>query len=539
MYGQADNSSLELDEQLACWVMFLEQWQQALDTQMEVIVLGDFNLDFLSFNRTDLPTNSQASKLKPLVDELFTRIIPYGVRQCVSGTTRQGRPGQADTALDHFWTNIPGKISPIQTMFNGFSDHRVIKGVRFAKLIRNSTRYVKKRSYKNFNESEFRRRIKNLSFWDIYCSTDVNDASNLLAEKLNVVLDQMAPIRTFQTRTNYSPWLSPESKKLINDRNNAQQKASESKSEEDWSVYKTIRNYVNSILKNEKSSWQKKKLENCNNDSGKLWKNVLGWLNWCSSSAPTKLFSAGQIITSPSLLANIMNTYFITKVNTIRQNLPPVNDDPLKTLKKIMRNRNSVTSFKFVDPDEVKKVILGLKNSKYCGFDNIDTYVLKLAVDEILPAVTHIINLSLQQCTFPSAWKVAKVIPLFKKGDSLEPKNYRPVAILVILSKVLERIVFKQIVEYMDSQKLFNPNHHGFRGHHSTSTAMIQMYDTWVEAVDQGEFAGVCMLDMSAAFDVVDPDLLLQKLALYGFDEEAVKWMRNYLTDRSQSVYID
>ena len=138
-------------------------------------------------------------------------------------------------------------------MFNGFSDNRVIKGVRFGKLIRNSTRYVKKRSYTNFNESEFRRRIKNLSFWDIYCCTDVNEASNLLAEKLNVVLDQMAPIRTFQTRTNYSPWLSPESKKLITDRNNAQQKASESKSEEDRIAYKTLRNYVNGILKNK--SW--------------------------------------------------------------------------------------------------------------------------------------------------------------------------------------------------------------------------------------------------------------------------------------------
>ena len=171
--------------------------------------------------------------------------------------------------------------------------------------------------------------------------------------------------------------------------------------------------------------------------------------------------------------------------------------------------------------------------------DNIDTYILKLVVDEILPAMTHVINLSIQQSVFPSTWKVAKVIPLFKKGDSLEPKNYRPVAILVIMSKVLERIIFQQVIEYMDSFKLLNPNHHGFRSHHSTSTAMIQMYDTWVEAVDRGELAGVCMLDMSAAFDVVDPELLLQKLQLYGFDDGAVEWMKNYLTNRSQSVYID
>ena len=62
---------------------------------------------------------------------------------------------------------------------------------------------------------------------------------------------------------------------------------------------------------------------------------------------------------------------------------------------------------------------------------------------------------------------------------------------------------------------------------------------TWVEAVDRGELSGVCMLDMSAAFDVVDPELLLQKLQLYGFDDGAVEWMKNYLTNRSQSVYID
>ena len=173
---------------------------------------------------------------------------------------------------------------------------------------------------------------------------------------------------------------------------------------------------------------------------------MLGWLNWCSSSAPTKLFSAGQIITSPSMLANLMNNYFIDKVTTIRQNLPPVNDDPLKTLKKLMNNRRSVFKLKFVHPDQVKKVILSLKNSKSCGLDNIDTYILKLVVDEILPAMTHVINLSIQQSIFPSTWKVAKVIPLFKKGDSLEPKNYRPVAILVIMSKVLERIVFQQVI---------------------------------------------------------------------------------------------
>ena len=95
--GQTDHSSLQISEQLARWVIFLDQWERALDSGKEVVVMGDFNLDFLSFHRTDLCSNSQAHRLKPLVEEMFTKIVPHGVKQCVVGPTRQGRVGQADS----------------------------------------------------------------------------------------------------------------------------------------------------------------------------------------------------------------------------------------------------------------------------------------------------------------------------------------------------------------------------------------------------------------------------------------------------------
>ena len=96
--------------------------------------------------------------------------------------------------------------------------------------------------------------------------------------------------------------------------------------------------------------------------------------------------------------------------------------------------------------------------------DEIDTFILKMVLDEILPAETHKVNLSLKAKEFPSNWKVSKVIPLLKKDDPLEPKNYGPMAILPILSKVLERIVFNQIVTYMNENEYFHPNHHGQDG---------------------------------------------------------------------------
>ena len=239
-------------------------------------------------------------------------------------------------------------------------------------------------------------------------------------------------------------------------------------------------------------------------------------------------------------MAELQNKYYINKVKTIRQNMPAQKKDPLHTLKQRMQGRSQPFSPGPVTPDQIEKIISSLKNSKASGVDMVDTYILKLIRTDIVPAVCHIVNLSLQTNKFPTKWKIAKIIPLYKgKGCKLDPKNYRPVAILPILSKILERAMFIKVLSHMDSNRYFNPSHHAYRSFHSTTTAMLQMYDTWLDANEDGDLAGVCMVDMSAAFDVVDTEILLEKLKLYGFDQNAIQWTWSYLTYRSQGVYID
>ena len=155
------------------------------------------------------------------------------------------------------------------------------------------------------------------------------------------------------------------------------------------------------------------------------------------------------------------------------------------------------------------KIISSLSNSSAFGMDQIETSVIKLIKAEILPSLTHIINLSISSGKFPTDWKKSKVVPLHKKEDPLNPKNYRPVAIIPILSKVLERVIFNQMIEYRNVNNLLHPNHHAYRTQHNTTTALIQMYDGWLQAVESDQLAGVCMLDMSAAFDLVDHNLLI------------------------------
>ena len=113
------------------------------------------------------------------------------------------------------------------------------------------------------------------------------------------------------------------------------------------------------------------------------------------------------------------NSFCVNKVQALRMNLPPSNLNPLDLVRHLMQRRTCSFSLQAVHPDEICKIIAKMKSSKSCGIDNIDTYVIKLAKDDLLPVITHLVNLSLKYKIFPSKWKLAKVIPLHKKDETL------------------------------------------------------------------------------------------------------------------------
>ena len=532
------NQSGSVTAQLQRWVTFLDRWEAALQEGREVMVLGDMNLDFLKWNRKDLPATDSSNRLKQLNEHLFDRIFPHGVSQLVRGATRVS-PIDPDSGLDHIYTNKPEKCSDVHTELTGGSDHKILKVTRFSKSYQRSVRYVRKRTFKKFSAEDFSEAVKQLSWYKLYMCENPDQAAEILTKELTDILDVMAPIRTIQMRRKYAPWLSDSTKDLLKVRDTAQAKAAQTRDQDDWRAYKNLRNTATSKMRSEKRNWEQQKLDNAQQDLGTLWGNVKTWLSWGNSGPPTKLFMNGEMLSSPARLSGAMNNFFITKVNLLRDRIPATEADPLVKLREIMQDRQCSFSLRPVTPQEVEKLIASLKNSKSTGVDYIDTWVIKLVAKEILPALTHIVNLSISQSEFPTIWKTAKVVPLLKKGDPLIAKNYRPVALLPIFSKVLEKAVFLQFIEYLDGNALLNPNHHGARHGHNTATALVQMYDQWAEEVDEGMMVGVMMIDLSAAFDMVDHPLLLKKLELFGFEEKTVKWIQSYLSQRLQSVCID
>ena len=388
----------------------------------EVVVMMDANIDFLKWTQDDLPASDSTNRLRPLINQLFNKIFPYGVSQLVKTATRTW-PGQTDSGLDHIYTDKPEKLSDVQTEFMGGSDHRLLKIVRFSKSLKRSARYVRKRCFKNFNKEDFLQAVRQLTWYDLYMCQDVNQASQILTSKLGKILDAMAPIRTIQIHTRYASWLSDNTKKLLKERNDAQKLASVTKDPDDWRLYKHLRNSATAKMRLEKKNWETSKLSSTDHDCGTLWKNVKSFLGWNNSGPPSQLFHNGQFHNSPARLASTMNNFFLDKVAQLRQRIPRVDTDPLAKLRETLSDRECTFKFKPVKPDDVLKIISGLKNSKSSGVDYIDTGTIKLVAEEILPAITHIINLSIIQGTFPTIWKQAKVVPLLKKGDPLSAKN--------------------------------------------------------------------------------------------------------------------
>ena len=152
--------------------------------------------------------------------------------------------------------------------------------------------------------------------------------------------------------------------------------------------------------------------------------------------------------------------------------------------------------------------------------------------------VTYFYNLYIQQNTFPPALKAAKIIPLPEAEELSDPNNFRPISLLSVLTKSLERHIHKHLTQFIEDRNLFHPFQSGFRQRHSCHLALIRVCDTWLIAINQAQLSGAVFLDLKKAFDLVDHMLLLQKLAICLQNPSIVSLSKSFLQDRTQGVFL-
>ena len=197
-----------------------------------------------------------------------------------------------------------------------------------------------------------------------------------------------------------------------------------------------------------------------------------------------------------------------------------------------------LTDISFSEVD-VENIFKNFKEGSSAGPDGFPSTILKQCHKQLAPAFYKLFNASFNTGQIPKCFKIAKIIPIHKGGDKKLPKNYRPVALTSHLSKAMEKIVRKNLIDYLENNHLIDPNQHGFRRGHSTLSQLLSHTEEIIERLHNDAIVDVVYLDFAKAFDKVDHGLLMRECVKLGITGKIGLWIHNFLTARRQFVYAN
>ena len=220
------------------------------------------------------------------------------------------------------------------------------------------------------------------------------------------------------------------------------------------------------------------------------------------STSPTSLNINGIAITNKLDIANAFNNYFTNIGDELAKG---IHYSGTKGFTHYLRNRhNNKFSLNEVNEQSVIKIIENLPLKSSCGFDDMSSKFIKQITPSIITPLTLVINQIFNTGIFPDKLKIAKVVPIFKKGDNTLMNNYRPISLLPVISKVIEKIICTQLSSYFENNKLFYDSQYGFRPNHCTEQATLELTDRIIPAMDNNDVPIGIFLDLSKVFDTID-----------------------------------
>lgn len=484
----------------------------------KLLLVGDFNVHW------DCPENSEKLELESLIDS-------FNLVQHVEGPTHK-----ENHTLDLVISRDEDDIVSSCTVRDYVSDHNALFVELNCCKKHPERKTITYRNMKSLDSSALQADIEK-AFTEIHTKT-LDEMVNTYHTKLGELLDSHAPHKKRCVVEHDNPWINEDILSAKREKRKAEKQWRKSRLAVHKELYKDMCVQVKEAVKKAKAEYYLKTVNDCEGDQKKLYKVVNSLLG---REKPKMLPSAS----SDGDLAEQFNSFFTSKIDTIRHRLQELevttNDLTIHDLETLLKKGTTITEFMQTNPEEVKEIIKEASNAT-CSLDPIPTSLVNVLLPSLAAIIAEIVNKSLSTGTFPSMLKSALVKPLLKKQtlDCEIFKNYRPVSNLSFLSKVIEKVVARRLLDHMKENDLLDEFQSAYRAAHSTETALLRVHNDIMRSVDTGMGVLLILLDLSAAFDTVDHDYLVSFLQKYvGLNGSALNLFQSYLSGRTQQVMIN
>ena len=512
--------------------IFLNKFEQLLSLlqsdNQNLIVCGDFNVNFLSDNSAK--------------DDILYLTAMFNLVPSITEPTRVTRTTQ--TCIDQIFVDLNDSFHVSTSNVNlGLSDHNAI----FLHLhischpSVNRTRTVWRRSHNPVNVNYFNYLMSKESWIDVLNIDDLNSKTNLFIDMITYNYNMAFPLVKYTVshgKNKKGTWIT---RGIITSCKRKRFLLEINKKCSDPTLNEYVKRYSNILKKviiQAKKMYNSNLIANSNNKNKALWdlvKRETGKIN--NNIESLEINHNGRNVANPSELSNIFNNYFATvagKISVSSPTTPGENSTELGT----DRNVNSVFLYP-TTKDELFKIINELKGTLATGIDGIPDFIIKKSIQHIVTPIIDICNTSLATGSFPEILKVAKIRPVHKKGDKTDIGNYRPISLLSVFSKILEKVMYNRLMPFLEKYNILSESQFGFRKGISINNAIFSFTEEVLNARNKKENVAGLFIDLTKAFDVVNHNILISKLEAIGIRGLANQWFTSYLNNRSHIVEIN
>ena len=511
-----------------CFNSALENSLSQINKNSISIILGDINIDLL--------------QEKDYVDTYITNFFKHNYIPAITVPTRITH--HSATLIDHIFIKLPTKYIQNKcssgNLYECLSDH--LPNFTFIDISAptiNNRPFVRQFSVTQANlfTESLQSEAPLIEDRDLI---EANNSYNIFSENYLRLFNKYFPFKQISRKQfKDKPYITAGLKISIRTKNKLYQKYLKNKSPENEASWKNFRNRLNTCIKRAEERYYSEILKSNQSNSTNLWKTFGKILNKkkIKHKRNYSLIFNNRTITDTQEIVEIFNNFFCEIGNNLASKFPSNNNSEYK---KYLKDPALQTMYLYkTNVKEITETIKRLKNTHSSGHDEFSSKFIKLSTPLLAPALEKIFNLAIKTGTYPDMLKIAKVIPVFKKGCTTSINNYRPISILSSVNKIFEKILYTRLIKYIDKFQLLYKYQYGFRKKHSTEQSLIEFVDKIRFNIEEKSLTCGIFIDLSKAFDTVDHNILISKLEHYGIRGIALNLFKSYLTNRKQYVQLD